>query len=236
MTGSMVGPALLGTEYFFCNHSGVYIFLDANRNRYFAFNNAQSSLLDEIVSSAGREFLSPRATVFFQHLLDQEILVENAARGKPLVPMSEPHLTRSAYGGRAGGNVRVQARDVMRFCRALFECRHFNMSRGLEPHSILTGVRRWKRKEALKSVDLQSVVRRVEIFDSIVPYFVTTHNKCLFRSLLLVRFLLLAKIDCALKIGVRTSPFSAHAWVESSEVILNEHHDTTHSFSKIMSV
>jgi hypothetical protein len=48
---------------------------------------------------------------------------------------------------------------------------------------------------------------------------------CLFDSLALGRFLLLAGIHCELVFGVRGGPFAAHAWLEKGGVIINDEPD-----------
>lgn len=48
---------------------------------------------------------------------------------------------------------------------------------------------------------------------------------CLFDSLALGRFLLLAGIHCDLVFGIRGGPFAAHAWLEKSGSIINDELD-----------
>lgn len=51
-------------------------------------------------------------------------------------------------------------------------------------------------------------------------WFYSRQNKCLFDSLVLTRFLYCHDISPTLIFGVRTKPFSAHAWVQISNLML----------------
>ncbi len=60
-----------------------------------------------------------------------------------------------------------------------------------------------------------------------------TTNKCLSRSLALTRRLHKNGIAANLIIGVRTMPFSAHAWVQFNETVLNDYVEDIQRYTPI---
>jgi len=54
------------------------------------------------------------------------------------------------------------------------------------------------------------------------PFALTTHNRCLYDSLALVHFLATQNLFPQWVIGVRIRPFSAHSWVQSGDIVLND--------------
>lgn len=90
------------------------------------------------------------------------------------------------------------------------------LMRGNDLHAMATAARQVGARPSVAppgtahdtAVRLGSIVRKVL---RILP----TENRCLIRSLVLVRMLARRSIDCRIVIGVRAGEaFAAHAWVE----------------------
>ena len=65
---------------------------------------------------------------------------------------------------------------------------------------------------------------------------VRSHDQCLVRSLALARRLAAHGEAADLVIAVRTRPFSAHAWVQQGDLLLNERCDGVRGYSPILVV
>jgi hypothetical protein len=67
-------------------------------------------------------------------------------------------------------------------------------------------------------------------------WFYTAYRHCLFDSLVLSVLLTRRKIPCTLVIGVSTTPFAAHAWVQVGEYVLNDTVENIQTFTRILAV
>ncbi len=66
-----------------------------------------------------------------------------------------------------------------------------------------------------------------------VRYFISVHDKCLITSLSMINFLGHRNFYPDLVIGVRASPFQAHAWVQAGSTVLNDRVDTVSQYRPI---
>ncbi len=81
---------------------------------------------------------------------------------------------------------------------------------------------RARRLERLTSCCLERLERAVASYIHCRAWLSTTAEKCLVDSLALHDFLSRYGIASSLVIGVRTSPFGAHAWVQQGSIVLND--------------
>lgn len=59
-------------------------------------------------------------------------------------------------------------------------------------------------------------------------------NRCLARSLAMFSVLNARGVRAALVFGVRTEPFSAHAWVQYQDIVLNDTYEQINNYSPIL--
>lgn len=67
-------------------------------------------------------------------------------------------------------------------------------------------------------------------------WFYTAHNYCLLDSLTLAQFLLRRRISATLVLGIETSPFGAHAWVQIGDVVINDSVEVVRRYTPILVV
>lgn len=67
-------------------------------------------------------------------------------------------------------------------------------------------------------------------------YIVTAHDRCLTRSIALASRLSAEGVTAELVIGVQLRPFTAHAWVQSQDRLLNDRIDVVRDFTPILVV
>lgn len=80
--------------------------------------------------------------------------------------------------------------------------------------------------------DVQAEVRR---YVRLRPWFPGAHA-CLFDSLALSRFMMVAGQSVDWVVGVKARPFAAHSWVEHGGDILNDDRETCAPFTEILRV
>ena len=82
--------------------------------------------------------------------------------------------------------------------------------------------------------DPQSLASAIA-FNGFAPY-LPVGAKCLLRSYLLLRQLWREGLDAAWVFGVRTYPFAAHCWLQSGEVVLDDHWERVSAYQPILAV
>lgn len=65
---------------------------------------------------------------------------------------------------------------------------------------------------------------------------VTTQDQCLNWSLAMMHYLMNLGIAATLILGVRRTPWSAHAWVQQDEVVLSDSVDNVTHYTPILMV
>ncbi len=88
------------------------------------------------------------------------------------------------------------------------------------------------RRKALLREGGRPVERAVAIFEALRPWYPRA-RVCLFDSLALMSFLLDCGIAPTLVLGVRTTPFAAHCWLELGDRLVSDMSDYCPSFTPI---
>lgn len=102
--------------------------------------------------------------------------------------------------------------------------------------AIVTGLR--KKKQALGRFGRSDPHRTAQIAlafkttELVIP----STNRCLRRSLGFVHAVLSAGCEAEFFIGVHMNPFGAHAWVQQSDIVLNDFLDIVRKFQPILIV
>ena len=82
---------------------------------------------------------------------------------------------------------------------------------------------------------VEELLRLARLFQRAVIW-LPISRKCLVRSFVLLRFLQRSGHNARWVFGVRTWPFSAHCWLQSGEVVLDDHPERLSGFSPIFAV
>jgi hypothetical protein len=208
----------------FCEASGHLIFLDIAADRYFA--------LDGPADAAFRRLLGPPAPHDDRQPLDRlaesQLLVEapdalpvrpcplGAAGRKSLLEQTLPPASISAVLRALGGV--AAARFALR-------------AGGLA--AALRGTALQKVRIPAGASDPTKIEAEASAFDR-CTLLIRSHDQCLVRSLALVRRLAARGERTDLVIGVRVRPFSAHAWVQKGDLLLNERCDAVRGYTPIL--
>jgi hypothetical protein len=118
----------------------------------------------------------------------------------------------------SGGPSSVTLRECARLAGAMLDLwLHY---RGRPLAHILDFVRQ-RRPMACSDATPAEVQRLAALFER-AAIWLPAPRKCLVRSFLLMRFLQRSGCDAQWVLGVRLSPFAAHCWVQSHDVVLDE--------------
>lgn len=233
----------LPPHVFFCRvHEGV-VFLDLKQDKYFSLADADLRPISRFVSDfsslrrASAELQPPTSA-------DMDLLEALARRGilTPGTSSSERlKLPRVQQTGlltdlceNTESRVSVRGHHIFNFVVAFVTTLW-----ALRWHSLEFAIQRIvKRKRSAEGVlfDLAQVTETTAAFRRIRPYFFTAYDKCLFHALLLTEFLARYRQFPTFVIGVKVTPWAAHAWVQHENHVLDMAPDKTFSFTPIFAV
>jgi Transglutaminase-like superfamily len=209
------------------------IFLDTSADRYFGLNAVQSAWYEQLGALTPLEIADGNAAKLANRLMNMK-LIEAQGDGRSLATMTRhnPRLV-SAFQGSRGEGAAAGLAFFLRLPVIVAACwrRHKFSSFS----NTLAAARRWK-EACGANVDLPRALRLSLAFEAAAPIFFSTRDACRFRSLILLRVLADHGIQTDWVFGVRTSPFSAHCWLECGDLLLNDHTENVRQFSPILRI
>lgn len=212
-----------------CAIDSTLIFLDIEADRYFALTGEDAEAFQALYALDADTVLPAdlrRAKNRFTHL---DLLREMHAAAPGCRPCVRPPPIGSAHGDVLQARMRpLPLLQALLSSLVLTRLRPFR-------HMIQTA-RRWKAMLPEGPNYLYEAIDHARALHRLTPFLFTRHESCLFRSLLLVRYLNVFGIPADWEFGVRLAPFCAHCWVEHEGIVLNDHQDTVLSYTKILSV
>ncbi|MGN6210495.1 lasso peptide biosynthesis B2 protein [Asticcacaulis sp.] len=210
----------------FCVANGRVTFLDTVADRYFCLPSDLDSRFQSFVATGSggtdRELIS----VLAQRGLavpapDGKILDGRPAFPKPTREM--PNLTREAIDWPA-----LVAAALARH-RASLDVRRRPMHHLIDTHQNLVASTTSRGVPALEG-RFRSDMSAFQLSARLVSSF----NECLSCSLALGRFLARRHLYPRIVLGVRMAPFSAHAWVQTDDLVLNDTVDMVTRYTPIL--
>lgn len=207
----------------FCKSGDQFIVLDEIRDRYFRLSPGLGSLL------AGATELLSDGTGGLSRLLDMGIVAKGAQR--EIVQASTIVPTASVLEGAGRGLPSTQT-IIPQAAGSLLSAYLSLKVHGF--YHCLGHVAERKRRGASNARsspdELHGLAASFEHARRLLP----VKGRCLPDSLALIRFLAGRRFtDVQLVIGVRTRPFSAHCWVQTEDILLNEVADYAAAFTPI---
>lgn len=217
----------LRENLFFCLTDRCAIFLDLAGNRYFGLTGTADLALRRIVAG---DALEPELKNALKPLLTKGFLseVEQAA---PLAAISMDAPTGALELG-AHPTRRDRLSALIYCCAIAIELRVSGLKAMVQ--------RRIERKTAKALVTAASIpiemLQRVAAAHRRVDHVVGAADRCLGRSFAMIDHFAAHGYFPDLVIGIRTSAFSAHCWVQSGPTILNDDLDRVSLFTPILRV
>ena len=225
----------LNPDASYCEVGGTIIAMNRVSERYQLFTGPQVRWFNEIRAAASPDPISPEALRFAAALGTYGILMPAGAGSGPIAPFSYPPATASLFDLTAAHTPGLAPSAAIRFLQACLRARPLQ---GRWPvRRCVSAVRSWKQR--LPSAPVFADTRlgaHVASFQTWSTLFITTHDACLPRSLVLLAYLALRGIPADLVFGVRLSPFMAHCWAQYGHTVLNDHLENTAAFAPVFAV
>jgi hypothetical protein len=225
-----------------CATSNGIVLLDLVKNRYFGLPEKEAQVLYSIVHDWPEPLgAKPVATDspspdFANGLLEAGVLTTNPIkRHSLLVPVNLTGVLTSV-GEELIQNIPINTEHVMRFAQAWLWAR-----RSARIHPLQNAVRtvtdlKARRAKSTTDSDEQRLVELVCVFRRLRPFVFTAHKQCLLHALALVRFLSYYDTFPVWVIGVKTSPWGAHSWVQHGNLVLDTVPEKVFDFTPILAV
>lgn len=232
--------------YVVATHDGV-IFLDLKADQYLSLPLGQARLLTSVVKDwPSATYLVTESITTAKHddpeqlarlLVDRGLLTQDPSQEKSacFTPLRK-NPTLLSLDVDEDDLPRVSFRDIWHFVAASISATLQLRFRSLD--SIVSRVAARKRRAMNRRVefDAKSAAQHIEAFRRMRPYAFTVNGHCMFHTLVLLNFL--ARYDCfpTWVLGVKSSPFAAHSWVEQDSLVLDSTPEEVCFFTPILTV
>ena len=221
----------LSPDTHLCLISETAIFLDVPGNRYVRLTRQQTEWLSRLLA----ELPPPGTEVsrFAERLVARGLLLSRQDGADAVRPTCRSLPVSSVYDLNSLQTASGGAR--LRFVQALLT--GWMIGRRKTLLSAVSAARQWKARAAVHGEpQSDEILASVNRFHALQPYFFTAHEACLFRSLVLARYLTLMGVRPDWVFAVRLAPFEAHCWIEHDGVLLNERTDKAREYRAILAV
>ncbi|MCY1170493.1 Transglutaminase-like superfamily protein [compost metagenome] len=214
-------------EGFYHCFAGQYaIFLDLPANRYFALPSTSTQAFRQLVDRNGEAFAGAEEAL--SSLIKHGILLEAKASDRSFAKLGIERASRDMSRHNS------KSSPFWRFVVALYSELLTSVRLHLFPLSpMLKSAAACQRRKANRYNDSLDIERWVSAFDRTAIILGRT-NRCLVRSLAMFRVLRVYGAAPTLVIGVRSDPFSAHAWVQHDDTVLNDDLEQINNYSPIL--
>lgn len=229
-------PYRLAAHVRACRIDEQVILLDMRRNKYIGVGGQKlpsiaaavadwptSPPLDTGTKASAESILDP--------LIEQGLLVPSIEGIAP--PAIIGTATASMPAGTRFDKPALELRRFANLCTSAAVVSYWLKRRCLADIAGTVASLRQEREAAHKHAETSTAVAA---YLRLRPFVLTAHDQCLLDSLTMVRYLSREGLFPRWVIGVRTRPFSAHSWVQSGGLVLNDLHENVRAFTPILVV
>lgn len=218
------------------------ILLDLRRGDYIGLNPSQAMALSRVVrgwptpTHLYEEQDSQAVANLVNTLTTRGLLTDDEQAGKMATQIAIDSVRAQLVDRDSSDAAPIGVRHWITLALACVSASFSLKSKSLG--RILESMRRRKLRLVRRSQHTDIVTARhlVNVFLQLRPYFYSVKDQCLFDSLVLTTFLAHHRSYPLFVIGVRTDPFSAHAWVQLDDCVLNGWPGYIQRFSPIVAV
>lgn len=240
----------LGRHIHLCEAGGQIVFLDLRRDEYWAIERSSARVLagrvkdwpvpgePTAVQTASR--YEPAETHAAESELESSmlksgLLTRNARKGKPACVPRIEEVTQVLVPDELARRASLRCSEVLTFIESYIRTSIAWKVISLE--RIVQSVRERKERETKRHTpDIDMDRRLVATFTRLRPFFFTQKDQCLFDSLVLVNFLARFNSYPTWVLGVTTSPFCAHSWIQGHGLLYNGPIELWGRYTPIMAV
>ncbi len=205
----------------FCDVHGRLVFLDSAADLYVSLPEAAEAVFRRLIAG---ETIFGAASDIPPGLASAGLLVEGP-QGQPLAPCKSADLRASILDQPPAPDNRHVPGLVIALAQTALALRLIGLDRTLRKLS--------RHAPALSTLDVHANAGPVVAAFERLGMLATPHEQCLVRSLALGRYLRRRGFAVDIVLGARLRPFSAHAWVQLGDMVLNDQLDTVRNFTPI---
>ncbi len=223
-----------------CRVGGQIVMLDLNTSRYTGLaGSAVSSVLPESntwprqVGRASLAWNSHELPSGMTSWIGQGLLVDRTSSSPPAPLLAEPLESLNLVGSDL--HIPPGCRHVISLWASAAVASSWLRRRSLA--QIAGHVDRLRKRPPSYTDSVTAPLQAAVIaYLRARPFALTAHDRCLLDSLALIRFLAAKGFYPQWVIGVATSPFAAHSWVQCGHVVLNDAHENVRRHQPILVV
>jgi hypothetical protein len=222
-----------------CRAGGQLILLDLQRGRYLSLSGLQAhdvgALFCERSTPQAHPVTNPgrRTQQAIDRLRAQGLLVD----GPSVTPQTIAYAEASASLDLGPVPLRsIRLSELASFVVSLARGKAWLRWRSLYSIVNLIEARRQGSARFSQDASRESVERLLGVYGALQPLAFSAHGQCLLDSLVLLEFLHRSGCHAQWFIGIRTSPFRAHAWLQLHGTVLNDRFENVRRFEPILVV
>lgn len=202
-------------ELSFCRTAGRLIFLDIEQDRYFHLSSELESQFLAFIETCGDPDL---ATI---DLLDAGLIVESESEGELPNSSSVPIPSRSVLE-LPDCELAAQMSAHVHVWTAVVQARLHLKKHRLQDILAATSRYRLRMTDSSTSPDAEQRTLAAAAEFNRLRRSVPIDTRCLIDSIAMTRYLARQHLYTNIVFGVCADPFSAHCWVQSGSVVLND--------------
>jgi hypothetical protein len=217
---------LLADGISFCRPGERLVFLDLERDRYFALPPEAETAFERLLAA---DPLSARDREQLLKLERHGLLVEAVAGSRPSACRPPRTAELSLVDEQCGASPVAVAAALARFAAVRLQLRRRPL------RTVLGRLERRKARRVCRNASDRNVRTVAGAFHR-GALFVSPLDKCLPRSIAAAHALLDRGCRPELVIGVSAQPFAAHCWVQWEELLVTERLDEVRNFTPILTL
>jgi hypothetical protein len=211
------------------------VLLDLKRNRYFGLPLQESEELRHLLRP-GAGIATETSRSLARHLLESGLLL--SAPPTKRIMCESVHLDGdlTSFGHECRRNVAVRAHHVANHARACTWAKFAVSLRSFYSVACEVSDRKHAQSDGRTAIDTGQLLELVSVFQQLRALTFTSKDKCLFHALAMTRFLSLYDMFPTWAIGVRTTPWAAHSWVQYDNLLLDATPEHVVDFTPILCI
>lgn len=231
-------PHWLPAHVFVC-WPNTAVLLDLKRNRYFGLPLAESEELKRLLypgSALIDHKASDSATSLAIDLIESGLLALEPPTTR-IVPGSvclDGDLI--SFGHERRRDAPVRPHHICNHARACAWAKLAVSLRSFYSVACEVSERKHAGSAARTVVDTEQLLELVSVFQKLRGLTFTAREKCLFHALALTRFLSFYDAFPTWTVGVRTTPWAAHSWVQHENVLLDATPEQVVDFTPVLCI
>jgi hypothetical protein len=232
-----------------CRVGDTVVLLDLRHGRYMGLGGKQAQRLGGAIdgwpigdAACAADVHGADLAGLTRPLLSKGLLTTQVALRSAHAEVDEPQHSLDGHDGLA--TIKPGLHDLRQVAQAAAVASLWLRWRSM--HAIVSSVEDRRARDraqhretgdgVLRVMTMKQLQPAVVTFNKLRPLVFTARDRCLLDSLALINFLAAQRLYPSWIIGVKTSPFRAHSWVQCGDLVLNDQFENVRRFKPILVV